>query len=254
MSLPLYTGFPGSSAPSGQRQLFLKPNLLNLGFKAPPTPPPTSRPPHWGIKTCPSIAQILRAIPSTLPLRLASAGAVPLSGMPFPHLGLAKVLVRGQRLTRRLFPDGGGGGLSQVLLPLALSLPSPALPWGPHSLTFVDSAPPAPATPTPVPQPAPASVLHQDPLASSQPRQRSDIFNHSCPPACKGGLSLANFQAPLLTWTGAVALIPGPRSLPSPRRTAIRKSLCTPEPGHALCCSQPLAGLPKSSPLPQGPA
>lgn len=166
MSLPLFTGFPGSSAPSGQRQLFFKPNFLYLAFKAPPTPPPTPRPPHWGIKTCPSIAQILRAIPSTLPLRLASARAVPLSGMPFPLLGLAKVPVRGQRLTRRLFPDGGGGGLSQVLLPLATlpSFPGSSLgPPQPHVRRFRTPPPPVP------PQPAPASVLHQDPLASSQP-------------------------------------------------------------------------------------
>lgn len=60
----------------------------------------------------------------------AFAGAVLLSGMPFPLLGLAEVLVRGQGLAQTLFPGLGGGGLSQVLLPLAPSLPSPALPWG----------------------------------------------------------------------------------------------------------------------------
>ena len=123
------------------------------------TPTAPTRPPHGGIKTCQSTPPMLRVIASLPPLPLlAFAGAIPLAGMPFPHPGLAKVLVRGQELAQRLFPDGGGGDLSQVPLPLAPSLPSPALPWGPPaaSRSLAGSGHPTPHTP---PTPLPSSSL-----------------------------------------------------------------------------------------------
>lgn len=82
------------------------------------TVPPNSKNHHFASASRPFARALLR-----------------LSGMPFPLLGLAEVLVRGQRLAQRLFPGRGRGGCGQVPLPLAPSLPSLALPWGP-SLTF----------------------------------------------------------------------------------------------------------------------
>lgn len=103
--------------------------------------------------------------------------------------------MRGQGLAQRLFPAGGGGGCGQVPLPLVLSLPSPALPWGPSGLTFLGwlwSLALAPA---------PDSILNQH-LPSSGPccqpaRLHLSEMEASKPP------SLLELVQPPLSWSPA---------------------------------------------------
>lgn len=137
-SLPLLTHSPW--LPSA---LPTKPDPFYPAFKAPPS---LSLPVFLIRNSNPAkVLQNFRRYCFTAPLPPAFAGAILLSGLPFPLLGLTEVLVRGQGLAQRLFPGRGGGGLSQVLLPLAHSLPSLALPWGrAASRSLAGSAPPRP--------------------------------------------------------------------------------------------------------------
>lgn len=132
MSLPLLTVFHGPPAPSGQSQVLsiwhsrfhpLCPTRLSLQGLKPCHGPPKFQEPS------------LRFRPHPLPLQEPSCCC---RECPSPSLAWHRFSrgVRGWCRAQKLFPGRGGGGRGQVLLPLAPSLPSPALPWGP-SLTFL---------------------------------------------------------------------------------------------------------------------
>lgn len=195
---------PGHSFPRPPSALRTKPDPLDLAFKVPPTLPHQAF--SSGTQTLPQSPQIPRTITSLPPPPPAFAGAILLlSGMPFPLLGLASVLLRGQGLVQSTEAVSWSGRRG---------------PW------------PSPASAGPLPS-FPGSSLGPEPhvpcLALVHPpwlQLPSDTcFTRSRPPACKGGSPLTIFQMeatkpPLLAWASAVAfkLVPGSH-LPPPTVT-----------------------------------